>query len=328
MASVTPASAQTDPPTARRREGVHRGHGAAAGRFKTAALWWRAARPYSLTASVTPVVAGTAAAVHDGYFDPLVFLATLAGAAAIQAGTNMVNDYYDHARGVDTGTSIGPGGLIQHGLLSPGAVLAGGMGLFAAAAALGLWLVTVAGWPLLVAGALSVLAGYAYTGGPRPLGYIGLGDLVVFVFMGPVIVLGAYFVEAHRLGAAAWWTSLPLAALVTAILVVNNLRDLDGDRRAGKRTFATLIGDRATRIEYTALVLLAYAGIVAGVAARGLPPTALAALLTIPQAASLCRRMGRETDPVAFTRMLRDTARLHQRAGWLIALALLVTARR
>jgi 1,4-dihydroxy-2-naphthoate polyprenyltransferase len=294
-----------------------------------AALWWRAARPYSLTASVTPVLAGTAAALHDGYFHPLICLATLAGAVAIQAGTNMVNDYYDFARGVDTGTSIGPGGLIQHGLLSPRAVLAGGLALFAAGGALGLWLVAIAGWPLLVAGVLSILAGYAYTGGPLPLGYVGLGDLVVFVFMGPVIVLGAYFVQARTFpGPAAWWTSLPVAALVTAILVVNNLRDLEADRRGGKRTFATLIGDRATRIEYAALVALAYAAIIAAVALGGLPAAALASLVTLPQAASLCRRMSGETDPMALTRTLRDTARLHQRTGLLIALALLVTAHR
>jgi 1,4-dihydroxy-2-naphthoate octaprenyltransferase len=281
-----------------------------------------------LTASITPVLAGTAAAVHDGFFRPLVFLAALGGAVAIQAGTNMVNDYYDYARGVDTGTSIGPGGLIQHGLLSPHAVLAGGLALFASGAALGLWLVTVAGWPLLIAGAVSILAGYAYTGGPLPLGYIGLGDLVVLVFMGPVIVLGAYYVEARTLGAAAWWTSVPIAALVTAILVVNNVRDLDGDRRSGKRTFATLIGDRGARLEYALLVVVAYAGIMAGVVLRGVPAAALAAFLTGPAAVSLCRRMTRETDPLALTRALRDTARLHQRTGLLLTLALVVTAHR
>lgn len=302
-----------------------RGWGPSPGR---ALLWWRAARPYSLTASVTPVLAGTAAAVHDGHFHPLVFLAALGGAVAIQAGTNMVNDYYDHARGVDTGASIGPGGLIQHGLLTPGAVLAGGLALFAAGGALGLWLVAVAGWPVLVAGVLSVLAGYAYTGGPVPLGYIGLGDLVVFVFMGPVIVLGADFVQTRALGAAAWWTSLPIAALVTAILVVNNLRDLEDDRRSGKRTFATLIGDRATRIEYAALIVLAYAAIAGGVLLHGLPAAALAAFLTGPAAVTLFRRIGRETDPAALTRTLRDTARLHQRTGLLLALALLATAPR
>ena len=290
------------------------------------ALWWRAARPYSLTASVTPVLLGTAAAAHDGRFGPFVFLAALGGAAAIQAGTNMVNDYYDHARGVDTGQSIGPGGLIQHGLLSPRAVLAGGLALFAAGSALGLWLAAVAGWPVLAAGVLSVAAGYAYTGGPLPLGYIGLGDLVVFVFMGPVIVLGAYFVQARTLGPAAWWLSLPMAALVTAVLVVNNLRDLDGDRRGGKRTLATLIGPRATRAEYAALVVLAYAGIVAGVAARWLPPLCLAALLTVPGAVSLCRGIAGDADPVALTRALRGTAQLHQRTGVLLAAALLLSA--
>lgn len=291
------------------------------------ALWWRAARPYSLTASVTPVLVGTAAAAHDGHFAPLVFLATLVGAVAIQAGTNMLNDYYDYVRGIDTGESIGPGGLIQHGLLSAGAVRAGGFALLAVGSLFGLWLVTVAGWPVLAAGVLSVLAGYAYTGGPLPLGYNGLGDLAVFVFMGPVIVLGAYFVEARALGPSAWWLSVPMAALVTAILVVNNLRDLDEDRRRGKRTLATMIGRRATRAEYTALAVLAYAAIVGGVAAWGLPPLCLVGLLTGPAAVSLCRRIARDTDPMALTHALRDTAQLHQRTGVLLAAALVISGR-
>jgi 1,4-dihydroxy-2-naphthoate octaprenyltransferase len=292
------------------------------------AVWWQATRPYSFTASATPVLVGTAAAVHDGRFAPPVFLAVLGGAVAIHGGTNMVNDYYDHVRGVDTPASIGPGGMIQRGLLQPRAVLAGGIVLLAAGSALGLWLVSVAGWPVLVAGILSILAGYAYTGGPLPLGYVGLGDVVVFIFMGPVIVLGAYFVQAHALGTAAWWASLPMAGLVTAILVVNNLRDLEGDRRGGKRTFATLIGDRATRAEYVALVVFAYASLVAGVAERAVPPAALAGLLTAPAAASLCGRMRRDSGPVALTDALRGTARLHQRTGLLIAAGLLVSGLR
>jgi 1,4-dihydroxy-2-naphthoate octaprenyltransferase len=291
-------------------------------------VWWRAARPYSLTASVTPVLAGTAAAAHDGHFSPLAFLAVLGGAVALQAAANMLNDYYDYARGVDTGSAIGPGGVVQHGLLPPVAVLRGGLILLAAGSALGLWLVTVAGWPVLLAGIPSVAAAYAYSGGPLPFGYAGLGDLVVFVFMGPVIVLGAYFVQARGLGSTPWWISLPMAALVTAILVVNNLRDLDSDRRVGKHTFATLIGDCATRIEYASLVVLAYAGIAAGVAARGLPAVTLAALLTAPFAAALIRRVARDTDPRALTRGLRDTARLHQYTGVLLTLALLVPGRR
>jgi 1,4-dihydroxy-2-naphthoate polyprenyltransferase len=277
-----------------------------------------------LTASVTPVLAGTAAAARDGHFDAFVFIAALGGAVALQAGANMLNDYYDYARGVDRGTAIGPGGVIQHGLLLPGAVLRGGLSLLAAGSVLGLWLVAVAGWPVLLAGVLSVAAAYAYSGGPAPFGYVGLGDLVVFVFMGPVIVLGAYFVQARGVGTAALWISLPLAALVTAILVVNNLRDLDGDRRVGKRTFATLVGDRGTRIEYAVLVVLAYAAIAAGVAARGLPVVAMAGLLTAPSAAGLLRRVLRDTDPHVLTRGLRDTARLHQRTGLLLTLALLV----
>lgn len=293
------------------------------------AAWWRAARPYSLTAAATPVLVGTAAAARDGRFDGAVFAAAFAGALAIQAGTNMLNDYYDHARGIDSpaGSGLG-GGVIQHGLLPPRAVRAGGLALLALGSALGLWLVAVAGWPVLVAGVLSVLAAYGYTGGPLPLGYVGLGDATVAVFMGPVIVLGAYFVQMHGLSAGAGWASVPLATLVTAILVVNNLRDLDEDRRKGKRTFATLIGDRGTRIEYATLVAVAYLAIAAGIAVRALPPLAAAALLTVPSAAALVRRMSRDTDPVLLTRYLRDTARLHARTGLLLAAALLVSRRR
>lgn len=298
-------------------------NGGKAGLHACLATWWRAARPFSLTASVTPVFVGSAAALHAGRFHAGLFLATLAASAAIQAATNMVNEYYDYIRRVDRADSLGPSGVILRGQLSPLAVLNGGLTLFAAGGLLGLWLVVVAGWPILAVGALSVLAGYAYTGGPLPLGYVGLGDLLVFVFMGPVIVLGTYYVQAQTVPWMAVWSSLPVASLVTAILVVNNLRDIDDDRRAGKRTLATILGPEGSRVEYVGLVVVTYASVAAGILLGYLPPVTALAVLTIPQAARLCRGIWTHTDPIPLTRDLRDTAQLHQRAGLLLALGLL-----
>lgn len=289
------------------------------------AVWWRATRPFTFTASVTPVLVGTAAAIHDTHqFNLVIFAAALLGSVAIQAATNLANEYYDYTRGTDSKASPGPGHVIQDGLLSPRAVLAGSVALFALGSLLGLWLVAVAGWPVLVLGVLSVLAAYGYTGGPAPLGYIGLGDLIVFVFMGPGIVLGAYYVQAQVTSSTAVWGSVPMATLVTAILVVNNLRDVEDDRRKGKRTLATFIGPAATQVEYILLIAAAYASVVIGVGLRSLPPAALLTLLSLPPAAQLCRRVREEADPARMTLLLRKTAQLHQWVGLLLAGALLL----
>ncbi len=288
-------------------------------------VWWRAVRPFSLTASATPVLVGTAVAHHNGHFQPGLFLVTFVASVAIQAATNLVNDYYDYVRGVDMPESLGPSGVIRLGLLAPRAVLIGGMTLFALAGLLGLWLVAARGWPILAVGVLSVLAGYAYTAGPLPLGYIGLGDLTVFIFMGPVIVLGADYVQAGTLSATAAWASVPIAALVTAIIVVNNLRDIEDDRQKGKRTLATLLGRGGTRIEYIILLLAAYLSVAVGVALRFLPALALITFLTLPQAVATWRVVRDQMDPLALTRGgLRGTARLHQLFGLLLAIALLL----
>lgn len=288
------------------------------------AVWWHAARPFSLTASATPVLVGSAAVFRDPRFRPGLFFATLTASMAIQAATNMVNEYYDYVRSVDRPDSLGPSGVILRGLLSPRTVLIGGLTLFTVGGLLGVSLVIAAGWPILAVGVLSVLAGYAYTGGPLPLGYIGLGDLTVFAFMGPVIVLGAYYVQAHTISWTVVWASVPVATLVTAILVVNNLRDIDEDRHAGKRTLATFLGPGPTRMEYLGLVIGAYLSAGIGILLRSLPVTTALVSLTIPQAVRLCREVWAHTDAVLLTRDLRGTARLHQRTGLLLALGLLL----
>ncbi len=303
--------------------------GPPAPRPRAPAVWWRAVRPFSFTASVTPVFVGSAAAYHDGRFDPLRFLVTLVASVAIHAGTNLVNDYYDHVRGVDTAESIGPSGVIQQGLLAPRTVLTGGLALFALGGLLGLWLVAVVGWPILAIGAASVLAGYAYTGGPLPLGYVGLGDLTVFLFMGVAITAGAYYVQAGTVSPAAVWAALPIAALVTAILVVNNLRDIGEDRRKRKRTLATFIGPRGTRMEYALLIAFAYAAVMLGIGARALPFSTLIVLVTLPRAVATWRIVRGSSDPLLLTRGgVRGTANLHQRLGLLLAIAFLFTPTR
>ena len=285
-------------------------------------VWWRAVRPFSFTASVTPVLVGSAVAYHDRLFDPMRFAVTLVAAVAIHAATNLVNDYYDHIRGVDTPESIGPSGVIQHGLLPARTVLRGGQALFAVGGLLGLWLAAVAGWPILLIGAASILAGYAYTGGPLPLGYLGLGDLTVFLFMGVVIVGGAYFVQAGTVTITALWASLPVAALVAGILVVNNLRDIDDDRRKAKRTLATVIGARATRWEYLSLLILTYASTAAAIALGRLPAYAVIVFLTVPRAVAVWRVVRASSDALVLTRDgVRATADLHQRVGLLLAVS-------
>lgn len=288
-------------------------------------VWWRAVRPASFTASATPVLVGAAAAGYAGTFSTTLFAVTLIASVAIHAGTNLANDYYDHVRGVDTPDSPGPSGVIQRGLLSPRSVLRGAFVLFGLGSLLGLWLVVVRGWPILVIGVLGVLAGYAYTGGPLPLGYVGLGDFVVFALMGMATVAGTYFVLTGSISPTAVWAALPVAALVTAILVANNLRDLDEDRAAGKRTLATYLGAAATRIEFLGLLAGAYAAVVGGIASGALPYQSAVTLLTLPRAARVWQAVRTETDRRELTtKGLRDSAQLHFRFGLLLAAALLI----
>jgi 1,4-dihydroxy-2-naphthoate octaprenyltransferase len=289
-------------------------------------VWWRAVRPFSFTASMTPVLVGTAVAFASGPVSVWLFVATLVASVAIHAGANLINDYYDHVRGVDTVDAIGPSGVIQRGWLPPQTMRTGAVVLFACGAVAGAAIIAVRGPVILLLGVLSVAAGYAYTGGPLPLGYLGLGDLVVVIFMGGVITVGAYFVQTGGISSAAVWAALPIAAIVDAILVANNLRDLEGDRTHGKRTLAVVLGEGATRIHYLALLVGAYAAVAAGVALRELPVWALATLLTIPLARRTWDAVRSEEDPLRLTMQgIRGTARLHQVIGLLLAAAFVVS---
>jgi len=218
-----------------------------------------AARLRTLPAAVAPVLVGTSLALGDGHFHPLAFVAALLGAVFIQVGTNLSNDYSDARRGADTEDRLGPVRVTAGGLVPPGQVLVATYVTFGLAVACGAYLIAVAGWELLAVGAASILAGVLYTGGPRPYGYEGLCELFVFLFFGIVAVAGSYYVQVQKLPWEAFVCAVPVGLLASAILVVNNVRDLETDRRAGKRTLAVRLGREGTRGLYVAMLVLAFA---------------------------------------------------------------------
>ena len=221
-------------------------------------VWLLAIRPKTLPAAAASAIVGAAVAFHDDLFRWGPALACLLAALLLQIGANLANDVFDYFRGADTHARLGPLRVTQAGLLKPGQVILGMWVVFGLAAILGVYLFIQAGWPVLVIGVACIAAAIAYTGGPFPFGYYGLGDLVVFIFFGPVAVCGTYFVQAGQVSPLAVWASLPMGFLITAILVVNNLRDIDTDRSVGKKTLAVHLGEAGTRWEYLVCLATAY----------------------------------------------------------------------
>jgi 1,4-dihydroxy-2-naphthoate octaprenyltransferase len=221
-------------------------------------IWVMAARVRTLPAAVAPVLVGTSLALGAGHFRALAFVAALLGAIFIQVGTNLSNDYSDARRGADTEDRLGPVRVTAGGLVPPRQVLIATYVTFGLAVLCGVYLVAVAGWELIAVGAASILAGVLYTGGPRPYGYEGLGEVFVFLFFGIVAVAGSYFVQVQQLPWQPFVCAVPVGLLASAILVVNNVRDLETDRRAGKRTVAVRLGRERTRKLYAAMLTLAF----------------------------------------------------------------------
>ena len=241
--------------------------------------WVLAIRPRTLSAGAAPVVAACGFAAADGVFARLPALAALAGALLIQIGTNLANDYYDFMKGGDTGERLGPVRVTQAGILAPRAVFRG-MGVSLVLATLiGVYLASVAGWPVIVIGLVSMLMAVCYTGGPYPLSYNGLGDVFVFVFFGLVATAATYYVQAQTWSADSIVAGAGLGAFSTAMLVVNNLRDRETDGAAGKRTLAVRFGDRFTVIQYFACLTGAAAVPVLGYTLMGWSPWTYLSLL-------------------------------------------------
>ena len=291
----------------------------------TLRLWLRAARPRTLPAAVAPVVVGTALAVREGRFAALAFVCALVGSVFIQVGTNLSNDYSDARRGADTEDRLGPVRLTAGGLMPPRRVLLGTWVAFAIAVAAGLYLIATTGWELLVAGVLSILAGVLYTGGPRPYGYAGLGEVFVFLFFGVVAVTGSYFAQTEELRWEALALSVPVGLLATGILVVNNVRDLETDRRAGKRTLAVKLGRRAARRLYVATVALAFAVPPLVWLAGGLSAWVLLTLVALPLAVPLVRTVSSRVDGPSLNAALAGTGRLLGVFSLLLAVGVLLS---
>ncbi len=245
-------------------------------------IWWLAIRPRTLPAAAAGVAMGSALAWHDGSFQLLPALAALLVALLLQIGSNVANDVFDFERGADTAERLGPVRVTQAGYLTPSQVKTGMFVIFAFAAFLGLYLATLRGWTVIWLGAAAILSAVAYTGGPYPLGYHGLGDIFVFLFFGLAAVAGTYFVQAGSVSPAAWWMAVPVGFIVTAILVVNNLRDLENDRKAGKHTLAVRFGEQGAKAEYLFLMLIAYLIMPVLVWMKIIPFGAMLAWLSLP----------------------------------------------
>ena len=287
----------------------------------SALVWLQAIRPKTLSAGAVPVIIGIGLAYGQGSGRLLPALAALAGALLIQIGTNLSNDYYDFRRGADTSERLGPVRVTQSGLVPPEVVLAASLFCFAAAFAVGLYLVALGGWPIAALGVASLLCGFAYTGGPAPLAYLGLGDIFVLAFFGFGAVGGTYFVQTGSLTPAVAWASIPAGALGTAILVVNNLRDAATDAKAGKRTLVVRWGAFAGKVEYCAMLAAAFAAPLVmwllGIS-RGWP---LLSWLCVPLALRPLRRVLKQHG-AALNPALGGTARLQLIFGILFAFGL------
>src|SRR4051794_31136115 len=263
----------------------------------TVRLWLMAARPRTLPAAIAPVLVGTAAAVER--VDDIrvgAFVAALVGSIFIQIGTNLANDYSDARRGADTADRLVPVRVTSSGLVAPRRVLVATWIAFGVAVAAGIYLATVAGVVILIVGAASILAGVLYTGGPRPYGYAGLGELFVFLFFGLVAVNGSYYVQLERLDWLPFGLSLAVGCLATAILVVNNVRDIDTDRRSDKNTLAVRLGRQGARRLYIGLVVAAYACLLATITSHGGAWWALLGFLSAPLALRPARTVLTRTD--------------------------------
>ena len=290
--------------------------------MRTLRHWLSASRPRTLPVAVVPVAVGTAMAwQHAGAISVPILLATLLAALLIQVGTNLHNDVADFERGADEpGTRLGPRRATAEGWLSAAAVRRGAVLSFAGAGVVGLWLAWQGGWPILAIGVASIACAWAYSGGARPIAYSSVGELFVWLFFGVAAVAGSYYLQTGRFDLTALTAGALLGMPAAAVLVVNNYRDRENDRRAGRRTFAVVFGPRASRIEYGLLVLLPFALLLplAALGGRGW----LVPLLAAPWAVVLVRRFVTLPAGPALNELLAATARLQLLFGALICLGL------
>lgn len=294
--------------------------------------WILAIRPKTLSASVAPVAVGSALAAWDYSFRPLPALAALAGALLIQIGTNLSNDLLDYRRGADTEARLGPIRVTQAGLLSPRSVGIGAALAFALAALIGLYLISVGGRSILIIGIASIIAGILYTAGPLPLAYVGLGDLFVMLFFGVIATGGTYYVQTGHFSPQSLLLGVAIGAMSVAILTVNNLRDIETDRAAGKRTLPSRMGDARSRVYYSSLMAIAFIiptvlSVFRGLRSEpgwGLGPGAILVLLAVPLISRPAAMVRSGTSGAALNPVLGMTARAQMAHAAALCLGILV----
>lgn len=298
-------------------------------------IWFRAVRVPSFTASVTPILVGAALALVDGGLTDvrgwLLLVAMLIASVAVHAGCNLGNDYYDWKRGIDPAAGAfgerpwdGPGGVIQDGSLTPRQVLGGMLAAFALATVIGLGIVAAVGWPIFLLALACLALAFLYTGGPKPLGYIALGELTVFLTMGLAMIMGSYGVLTAAVSWRAFGVALPLGLLVTAILHANNIADIESDRAAGKVTVANAIGRQAADLEYALLLAGAYLAVIGLVLTNHDLWPVLLTFLSVPRGIGTVRLYRTETSRPALRQGVRRSAGLHLQFGLLMVAGLAI----
>lgn len=287
------------------------------------AEWFWLARPFSLTAAAVPVLFGSALAFNDGMFSFGPFLAMLLASLLIQAATNMFNEFYDEQRGLDTAGSVGIAGSIVGGRMKARNVLVGALLCYTLALLFSIYLVYAGGWPVLVLGCLSALGGYVYSAGPRPIAYTPASEATVFVFMGLMIVVITYGVQANSYPLYVPLAAIPIGALVAAILLANNIRDLESDRRGGRNTLPVALGRQGGILVYRALLLAAYLAVGALILSSIVPLAGGLVVLSLPLALKLWRGISATTIPERLDAVVKGTAGLHAVFGLLYATGVL-----
>ncbi|HHY72585.1 MAG TPA: 1,4-dihydroxy-2-naphthoate polyprenyltransferase [Bacillus bacterium] len=288
-------------------------------------IWYRQLRPHTLTAAFVPVSIGTALALLDGFINMPLFLAMLLASILIQAATNLFNEYYDYKRGLDHAESIGIGGGIVRDGIAPKTIRNVAIGFFAIAILLGFYICASSSWWIAAIGIICMFTAYFYTGGPYPIAYSPFGEIVAGFFMGVVIILISYFIQSGSISLKSFLISIPISILIGAILLSNNIRDLDGDKKSGRRTLAILIG-RENAVKFLAgMFVVSFIWIIALVATSIVSPWLLIVFASLPKAFQAVRGFKGKTLPIQMMPAMKATAQTNTHFGFLVAFGLLLS---
>ncbi|TFD98141.1 1,4-dihydroxy-2-naphthoate polyprenyltransferase [Jeotgalibacillus sp. R-1-5s-1] len=287
-------------------------------------IWWQLTRPHTLTAAFVPVLLGTVLALDYSSLNWPMFLAMLLASILIQAATNMINEYYDFVRGLDNEKSVGIGGAIVRNGVKPKTVLNLAFILFGVALLLGLYICANSSWWIAVIGLVCMAAAYLYTGGPVPIAYTPFGEITAGFFMGFVIILISFYIQTGMVNAVAMLVSIPVSILVGAILLANNIRDLDGDKENGRKTIAILLGRQNAIYLLAGMFTVSYGFVVVLVITGTVSPWLLISLLSIPKAVRATKGFIGKTMPIQMMPAMKATAQTNTIFGFLLSIGYLI----